>query len=104
MMPHRRPPSSTLFPDTTLFRSDNRDSIGFRAGHIASWQNSPAWVPSAERDDRPRCSAPVVSQGPEAKMKVGLDPRSEEHTSELQHVEKSYAVFCLKKKTQTREQ
>src|SRR5690349_21981717 len=25
-------------------------------------------------------------------------PRSEEHTSELSHVEISYAVFCLKKK------
>src|SRR6266496_2818047 len=27
-----------------------------------------------------------------------LDSRSEEHTSELSHVEISYAVFCLKKK------
>src|SRR5438874_6498659 len=29
---------------------------------------------------------------------VFLAPRSEEHTSELRHVEISYAVFCLKKK------
>src|SRR3546814_2400615 len=35
-------------------------------------------------------------------MKVpGLDPRSEEHTSELQSLMRlSYAVFCLKKKKQ----
>src|SRR5690349_1899194 len=29
-----------------------------------------------------------------------VGPRSEEHTSELSHVERSYAVFCLKKKKQ----
>src|SRR5690349_24743616 len=29
-----------------------------------------------------------------------IDERSEEHTSELRHVEISYAVFCLKKKKQ----
>src|SRR2546422_7731400 len=51
----RRPPRSTLFPYTTLFRSDR--SRGRRL-HLAS----PA---------RPRWSAPA-------------DPRSEEHTSELQ--------------------
>src|SRR3546814_1909015 len=33
----------------------------------------------------------------------GLTPRSEEHTSELQSLMRiSYAVFCLKKKNQTR--
>src|SRR3546814_6316877 len=35
---------------------------------------------------------------PEA-MRAALDPRSEEHTSELQSLMRiSYAVFCLKKK------
>src|SRR3546814_4280698 len=33
---------------------------------------------------------------------TALEPRSEEHTSELQSLMRiSYAVFCLKKKTQT---
>src|SRR3546814_4915185 len=35
----------------------------------------------------------------ELATKIGLDPRSEEHTSELQSLMRiSYAVFCLKKK------
>src|SRR3546814_4462096 len=34
---------------------------------------------------------------------IGGEPRSEEHTSELQSLMRiSYAVFCLKKKTQHR--
>src|SRR3546814_2894576 len=36
---------------------------------------------------------------------LGLDDRSEEHTSELQSLMRlSYAVFCLKKKTQPKQQ
>src|SRR5690349_22051060 len=37
-------------------------------------------------------------QGSDALRTLGDLPRSEEHTSELSHVEISYAVFCLKKK------
>src|SRR2546428_4135946 len=65
----RRPPRSTLFPYTTLFRSRrSRPAAGGGAGR--------------------GCAAP----GPVA--------RSEEHTSELQSSQISYAVFCLKKKTE----
>src|SRR3712207_7898336 len=32
------------------------------------------------------------------RLLAGVGPRSEEHTSELQHANISYAVFCLKKK------
>src|SRR2546427_4646352 len=35
---------------------------------------------------------------------LGMDARSEEHTSELQHSQISYAVFCLKKKKKKEEQ
>src|SRR3546814_3124027 len=36
---------------------------------------------------------------------IGSRPRSEEHTSELQSLMRiSYAVFCLKKKKQTKKQ
>src|SRR3546814_4607881 len=70
----RRPPRSTrtdtLFPYTTLFRSHGRE-------------------PSRDRGGRP-----LGGQEGEA------DGRSEEHTSELQSLMRiSYAVFCLKKKT-----
>src|SRR5213596_1356710 len=70
----RRPPRSTqdrtLFPYTTLFRSESRylRCFGF------AWSANPATA------DEPT-------------------KRSEEHTSELQsHGLISYAVFCLKKK------
>src|SRR3546814_5763535 len=78
----RRPPRSTrtdtLFPYTTLFRSDQRNSE-WRAGH----------------DQRcgPADRAPTAQHCAHA--------RSEEHTSELQSLMRiSYAVFCLKKKIQ----
>src|SRR6184192_4516162 len=74
----RRPPRSTrrltLFPYTTLFRSDHDGAVGH---------------PGPGPDLR-RLSA------------EGLD-RSEEHTSELQSpIDISYAVFCLKKKKKNR--
>src|SRR3546814_4015790 len=77
----RRPPRSTrtdtLFPYTTLFRS----CIG----------------PDARREQRNvqlRCLASAF-----AMKQCGGNPRSEEHTSELQSLMRiSYAVFCLKKK------
>src|SRR5438874_8278913 len=66
----RLPPRSTLFPYTTLFRSKAAAADG------VVWLS----INSAGYDG---------AQG---------DLRSEEHTSELRHVEISYAVFCLKKK------
>src|SRR5256885_5316299 len=65
----RRPPRSTLFPYTTLFRSV----------HDA---------------DHQRLLELVVGRA-HAALAPG---RSEEHTSELQSPCISYAVFCLKKK------
>src|SRR5258708_26308873 len=77
----RRPPRSTLFPYTTLFRSiiegsDERSGAG-RAGHRL---------------------APLVArrleQGPALRM--GADRKSTRLNSSHQII--SYAVFCLKKK------
>src|ERR1044071_7993164 len=66
----RRPPRSTLFPYTTLFRSG--------CGSICDCR---LWISDCEMSP----TNPI---------------RSEEHTSELQsRVDNSYAVFCLKKKT-----
>src|SRR2546429_4974742 len=66
----RRPPRSTLFPYTTLFRS-------VRSNMLAAFENVALWH---ERD---------ISHS---------SVRSEEHTSESSHGYISYAVFCLKKK------
>src|SRR5438094_3164700 len=72
----RRPPRSTLFPYTTLFRSP--------------WAR---WAPGDPRPPaRPRGRLrPHEGRG-------GGWSRSEEHTSEPSHRTISYAVFCLKKK------
>ena len=75
----RRPPRSTLFPYTTLFRSL-----------------------LTEQQQSELASALVAAAADSAEAEVqleGMEARSEEHTSELQsrpHI--SYAVFCLKKK------
>src|SRR5256885_11979119 len=60
----RRPPRSTLFPYTTLFRS-------------------PAHAPAARRGNRTRPDAGDRAALPHRRGARG-DPRSEEHTSELQ--------------------
>src|SRR5438067_10701520 len=72
----RRPPRSTLFPYTTLFRS------------CASITSSALFTRLAES---------TVIFFPIFQV------RSEEHTSELSHVSISYAVFCLKKKNSPRQ-
>src|SRR3546814_4174687 len=86
----RRPPRSTrtdtLFPYTTLFRSE-----GVAAGEQCDG--------AAGRDEVEALGDAVVVQ----RQAVGV--RSEEHTSELQSLMRiSYAVFCLKKKKKKIEQ
>src|SRR3546814_10546166 len=71
----RRPPRSTrtdtLFPYTTLFRSESQENSREKSGQAEGC-----------------CQA--------CRQKI----RSEEHTSELQSLMRiSYAVFCLKKKS-----
>src|SRR3546814_10324469 len=86
----RRPPRSTrtdtLFPYTTLFRS--KSGISCRREAVSPAQGSAAGGGPLRPEDR------IVR---------GCDrgrSRSEEHTSELQSLMRiSYAVFCLKKKT-----
>src|SRR3546814_5228765 len=103
----RRPPRSTrtdtLFPYTTLFRSD-QDRVLAKARTL---------------EETPECPKPVVERAQIAQIQganrgtIGRlegdrarrdhrffdHGRSEEHTSELQSLMRiSYAVFCLKKK------
>src|SRR5256886_12462640 len=84
----RRPPRSTLFPYTTLFRSlVNKPTVG-SAG--------PASYGCARQLSNNRASA--TWQCKHAGAALQRQARSEEHTSELRHSQISYAVFCLKKK------
>src|SRR3546814_8675165 len=102
----RRPPRSTrtdtLFPYTTLFRScndadgqylarndDARYNIGGDQKHGAGKGRSGPQAGMAHADDETH--------------RVG--DRSKEHTSELQSLMRnSYAVFCLKKKKNKRQE
>ena len=79
----RRPPRSTLFPYTTLFRSLNNTQTAFAVAKIALR------------------SSITTHQCPKP-LRTTQTIRSEEHTSELQSQFRiSYAVFCLKKKTKS---
>src|SRR3546814_2818159 len=93
----RRPPRSTridtLFPYTTLFRSAR--AAGRR--RCRSWRRQFRFRRAPTRPPvRLRRQAALAGPRPPAAR-----TRSEEHTSELQSLLRiSYAVFCLKKKTQ----
>src|SRR3712207_7803157 len=97
----RRPPRSTLFPYTTLFRSDG---CGERGRARASTRVRRAAL------GRCRKTSPAVRFVASGEGSCGSGPpparRSEEHTSELQSrqylvcrllLEKKNSVFCLKK-------
>src|SRR2546429_1366897 len=72
----RRPPRSTLFPYTTLFRSRARERRGRRRRRPGS---APAAIRAGDRGDR----------------------KSTRLNSSHGYI--SYAVFCLKKKKKTKE-
>src|SRR5690349_21998874 len=83
----RRPPRSTLFPYTTLFRSSRRGSPPSTRSGGRGW-------PRARRPPRRRrASRPRRTRVP---RRTGRDRKSTRLNSS--HVEISYAVFCLKKK------
>src|SRR5688572_31201806 len=78
----RRPPRSTLFPYTTLFRSICNQS--FQQRKSACWFRFTSLGTPSERSGR-SCTAIV-----------GRDRKSTRLNSS--HSQISYAVFCLKKK------
>src|SRR3712207_7805617 len=84
----RRPPRSTLFPYTTLFRSRNFNSAA-TASNVALRFNSRngrvLWEGRADSAGQIRASFQV--------------PRSEEHTSELQSRQYLVCRLLLEKKT-----
>src|SRR5689334_23765134 len=89
----RRPPRSTLFPYTTLFRS--RGHLLHRDG---ARERQPAARVCGRRPRAPRTEARVVrGNGPGA---VGR-ARSEEHTSELQSQFHLVCRLLLEKKKNT---
>src|SRR2546426_6107538 len=74
----RRPPRSTLFPYTTLFRSAR--ARGCREDRVAAWRHK--LVRPVQAGDRPLGVRPHRETGHAEEGRLFL--RSEEHTSELQ--------------------
>src|SRR5256886_6818261 len=94
----RRPPRSTLFPYTTLFRSLPRQSVFLRV--TATSERFFTKVPwnMRRRNTVTRLRAAARTCGPRAMRSnsCGRDRKSTRLNSS--HSQISYAVFCLKKK------
>src|SRR3712207_8995832 len=96
----RRPPRSTLFPYTTLFRSgvlnyDEEETLKiFQSGDAVFMRNWPsAWPLVNAEDSRVRGMVGIA-----VLPKGGPDGRSEEHTSELQSRQYLVCRLLLEKK------
>src|SRR3712207_8589574 len=98
----RRPPRSTLFPYTTLFRSvlgGGEEAGGAdRAGHEAPLADRGARDLGCPAVDLQR----LVAQPPLVELQPRALERSEEHTSELQSRQYLVCRLLLEKKTQTK--
>src|SRR2546429_4834271 len=79
----RRPPRSTLFPYTTLFRSRRRDRSGRPIEGVAASYGDPL---------RPTGIGAAAAHGEQDRKSTRLNSS---------HGYISYAVFCLKKKKKT---
>src|SRR3712207_7139305 len=95
----RRPPRSTLFPYTTLFRS-NVEKVGAAVGHGAAdlpndgLRSAPGQ--RAKREELAAADAHDVAAAVEVLVRHVADRKSTRLNSS--HANISYAVFCLKKK------
>src|SRR3712207_8111024 len=97
----RRPPRSTLFPYTTLFRSEDvaRLAVGVRhPGEVAPGRRRVELPGRAAEVDRR--VIPVGDVVQPVLVGVGVEAGDRKSTRlNSSHANISYAVFCLKKKT-----
>src|SRR5260370_27566756 len=90
----RRPPRSTLFPYTTLFRSRRSASAARGSPWLRSWSLS-------SRSGSGEDCGPLLLERGQRLCHVRDDNRSEEHTSELQsHLNLVCRLLLEKKKKQ----
>src|SRR2546423_7931050 len=95
----RRPPRSTLFPYTTLFRSAPPLQISSQLPPFASGRcHSGGGFACSDRRE-PRSSGSISLHGPLAVLLLYL--RSEEHTSELQSLAYLVCRLLLEKKNKS---
>src|SRR5258708_16873879 len=86
----RRPPRSTLFPYTTLFRSP-ADQVGWRVRRKIYFDTN--FLPCISQDIRGFCEEVYLWN-----RKIYNKRRSEEHTSELQSPDHLVCRLLLEKK------
>src|SRR3712207_8381095 len=92
----RRPPRSTLFPYTTLFRSACRRDVEVRL----RCGNDDVGQRRVRIDDRVVGALPdrLVLQERDAAVRLGIEVRSEEHKAELQSRQYLVCRLLLEKK------
>src|SRR2546427_7805802 len=108
----RRPPRSTLFPYTTLFRSGACQAAGI---HLAMHHGTPALAGDAHQNGLarlPQQGLPgaeishdlytlfewMLAPNPATPASVPINPDRKSTRLNSSHSQISYAVFCLKKK------
>src|SRR2546422_4910730 len=99
----RRPPRSTLFPYTTLFRSEGAEGAGvgqFCELIVAQLATSREIICGSERLRRfDRFAARLAQSFDESQSEAHGDRKSTRLNSSHGYI--SYAVFCLKKKNKS---
>src|SRR5690349_24238408 len=98
----RRPPRSTLFPYTTLFRS--LPTVTFTPELAPTAQLDAAAVVPEVQAEVPSVEIPVVPSNTPGNAVAESLPDRKSTRLNSSHVEISYAVFCLKKKKKKRKQ
>src|SRR3712207_8394683 len=95
----RRPPRSTLFPYTTLFRSTETAQSGPKNRHTDPCNRIESPEPSSNRHGQPICDQGAKrrqwTKESLSKKRCWEDRKSTRLNSS--HANISYAVFCLKK-------
>src|SRR5688572_30984251 len=96
----RRPPRSTLFPYTTLFRSSSSTQRVVVDG--GTGRGPKGAKPASRRDGAPRPDASMArsnrSSGAAASTRTCVSQDRKSTRLNSSHSQISYAVFCLKKK------
>src|SRR2546430_8949170 len=96
----RRPPRSTLFPYTTLFRSDERRAQDSRKPQLADDRAVHVVRPEERREHVAGSDRDGADEDPRGRAhdERGHEERSEEHTSELQSQSNLVCRLLLEKK------
>src|SRR3712207_7240523 len=95
----RRPPRSTLFPYTTLFRSSADEPQGVALSVISRGRCSSASASSAVSKNEPGCAGSAKCASARSRIRsASSSHRSEEHTSELQSRQYLVCRLLLEKK------